>query len=464
VIANLVINGFPEAGIEISYPQDATPSNNRVLHNYIGVNATGTQAVPNGFGAEIHGFASDTAQALANVIDGNVISGNKQHGVALCDAKQTQVTNNIIGADRLGVAPIGNGSHGIWLLCAGDPANRIENNVIAFNGGSGILDTPDYNYAVATTAGGHQGNAFRHNAIYSNKELGINLLPPPAGYVDGVTPNDPGDGDNGANLLQNYPVLTAVKTTGATTTISGTLNSQPNQTFAVELFLNDAADPSGYGEGQIYLTTVTVNTDGAGNASFTVTLPRGMNPGQFVTATATDSAGNTSEFSAALGLSTANQPPVCTNARPSIATLWPPDHKFVPVTVLGVTDPNRDATKLTITSIFQDEPVTSRKDDDTAPDGKGVGASVAKVRAERSGSGNGRVYHIGFTAQDGHGGVCSGNVLVGVPKNKGKKGDPVDDGPRYDSTLGKVHASDTGQEDESDLAETTTIFLPMISR
>jgi hypothetical protein len=64
----------------------------------------------------------------------------------------------------------------------------------------------------------------------------------------------------------------------------------------------------------------------------------------------------------------------------------------------------------------------------------GVGASTAEVRPERAGSGNGRVYHITFTADDGHGGTCSSEVLVGVPKSQGKKGGPVDDGPLFDST------------------------------
>jgi hypothetical protein len=68
------------------------------------------------------------------------------------------------------------------------------------------------------------------------------------------------------------------------------------------------------------------------------------------------------------------------------------------------------------------------------PDGKGVGTSTAEVRAERDGKGDGRVYHIGFTADDGNGGTCSGVVLVGVPHDKGGANDPVDGGALYDST------------------------------
>jgi hypothetical protein len=129
-----------------------------------------------------------------------------------------------------------------------------------------------------------------------------------------------------------------------------------------------------------------------------------------------------------------NEPPDCTEASPSVDTLWPPNHSFVAVDVLGVIDPDGDEVAITIDSIFQDEPVDGQGDGSFTPDGQGVGTATAEVRAERAGPGNGRVYHIGFTADDGHGGTCSGEVLVGVPKNQGKKGAPVDDGPLYDST------------------------------
>lgn len=132
---------------------------------------------------------------------------------------------------------------------------------------------------------------------------------------------------------------------------------------------------------------------------------------------------------------TPNEPPVCTDAYASVDTIWPPNHKFVAVDVLGVTDPDGDPVSITIDSVYQDEPVDSTGDGAFAPDGQGVGNATAEVRAERDGAGNGRVYHIGFTADDGNGGTCSGEVLVGVPKSQGKKDAPVDDEPLYDSTL-----------------------------
>lgn len=166
-----------------------------------------------------------------------------------------------------------------------------------------------------------------------------------------------------------------------------------------------------------------------------------------------------------------NEPPDCSDAKPSRRFLWSPNHKFRGIRVKGVTDPDGDDVAITIDSIFQDEPVDTYGDGKYTPDGRGVGTSKAWVRAERaSGSwwnswwswpwkrshgkkkmkskGNGRVYHIDFTADDGTGDTCSGKVLVGVPLNKGKswyKGKrrykakrqqfPVDDGALYDSTV-----------------------------
>ena len=132
-----------------------------------------------------------------------------------------------------------------------------------------------------------------------------------------------------------------------------------------------------------------------------------------------------------------NRPPDCSNAGPSIDSLWPPNHKFVGINVLGVTDPDGDSITISVDSIFQDEPTDTFGDGSFTPDGMGVGTDTASVRAERSGTkkvpGNGRVYHIAFTASDGVGGSCSSTVLVGVPHDV--KDTPIDEGALYDSTI-----------------------------
>ncbi len=129
----------------------------------------------------------------------------------------------------------------------------------------------------------------------------------------------------------------------------------------------------------------------------------------------------------------ANNAPVCAGAVPSRATIWPPNGNFVNITILGVTDPDGDSVSITIDAIFQDEAVNAPGSGNTGPDGAGVGTSTAQVRAERVGSGNGRVYHIYFTATDSAGASCSGVVQVGVPQAPPKA--IIDGGPLYDSTV-----------------------------
>jgi hypothetical protein len=165
------------------------------------------------------------------------------------------------------------------------------------------VDSPDYRYSVAYTTSGHQGNAFLQNSIFSNGMLGIDLRAPGTnGNIDapqGVPlQNAPGGPHQGANLLQNYPVLNSAISSASSTVVTGSLNSTPGETFHLEFFASPTANASGYGEGKTYLGDTSVTTDPSGNASFSVTVPVGSLVGQVLSATATDPGNNTSEFSA----------------------------------------------------------------------------------------------------------------------------------------------------------------------
>ncbi len=129
-----------------------------------------------------------------------------------------------------------------------------------------------------------------------------------------------------------------------------------------------------------------------------------------------------------------NRPPDCSGAVATPRELWPPQHDFVDVQVSGVMDPDGDPVGITIMTIAQDEPLLGLGSGDTCPDGTGVGTSVARLRAERSGTGDGRVYHVSFAAEDGHGGRCTGSVTVCVPHDQELGRACVDQGILVDST------------------------------
>src|SRR6185312_8080284 len=120
-----------------------------------------------------------------------------------------------------------------------------------------------------------------------------------------------------------------------------------------------------------------------------------------------------------------------------VSVIWPPDHKFVAITIKNVKGPTGDPISITITKIMQDEPVNSAGSGNTTPDAAGVGTSTAQVRAERQGPADGRVYHIFYTASDAkpgsNSGTCTGQVLVSVPHDQTHAA--VDQGPLYDSTV-----------------------------
>ena len=133
---------------------------------------------------------------------------------------------------------------------------------------------------------------------------------------------------------------------------------------------------------------------------------------------------------ALVGAGAAVAAPDCSSAYASPATLWPPNHKFRPVTIEGV----RGEGKVTVdvACVHQDEPTNATGDGNTALDAWGVGTDRVRVRRERRGHGNGRVYTIAFSARDASGGSCWGTARVGVPKKR--KVPAFDDGARYAST------------------------------
>jgi hypothetical protein len=130
-----------------------------------------------------------------------------------------------------------------------------------------------------------------------------------------------------------------------------------------------------------------------------------------------------------------NQPPNCSTvvARPN--TLKPRFHKLELITLSGATDPDGGTVTLTITGVTQDEPINGTGDGDVAPDAKaGTLSNTVFLRAERSGSGNGRVYRISFTVSDGSGGTCTGTVKVSVPKDT--KSPAIDSAPPSYNSFG----------------------------
>lgn len=117
---------------------------------------------------------------------------------------------------------------------------------------------------------------------------------------------------------------------------------------------------------------------------------------------------------------TVNHNPVCTALSASPSSLWPPNHKFHTITVGGATDIDGNSLTTTITGVTQDEPLLGLGSGDASPDAMAVPghADQVQLRAERDGTGDGRVYVISASVSDGVGGSCTGTATVTVPHDQ----------------------------------------------
>jgi CSLREA domain-containing protein len=293
---NLISGNFVD-GVEI-LGIGLPPTGNTVQGNFIGTDSTGTKALGNG--ADAPAGAGGGVQLIGannNTIGGtvagarNVIAGNAVAGILDNGAQNNAIQGNFVGVGADGVTAVPNAT-GVWLMSPNAPAPAAQNNVIGgTQAGSGNLIEFNSGAGAIVSGATASGDEILGNSIFSNGGLGIDL------GNDGVTPNSLGGPHTGPNKLQNFPVITVVTPGSSTTTVQGTLNSTPSTTFRLEFFSSTACDPSGFGQGQVFLGFTNVSTDGSGNASYSVPLGVVVPAGTSIAATATDPANDTSEFS-----------------------------------------------------------------------------------------------------------------------------------------------------------------------
>lgn len=271
---------------------------NTIGSNLIGTNALQTAALPNQIGVSLSSFGNNalSGNTIGGPGNGNVISGN---GTGLQLTGDTTTNNTIDGnfiGSTSGATPSALANTGIGIITTlGTSANTIggsAGNTIAFNGGAGI-------FMLAGTA-----NRISRNRIYSNAGIGIDLRDSTGQATtssstsgSGVTLNDPGDADSGANELQNFPEISVSVPKPGQVRVQGSLDSTPSSSFTLELFKSAQSDPSGFGEGQEFIGSFPISTGVTGRAPIDVTANATLLSGETISATVTNSNGSTSEFS-----------------------------------------------------------------------------------------------------------------------------------------------------------------------
>ena len=297
--ARNVISGGDEKGIAIS---DGTASGNKVQGNYIGTDVTGMNDVGNAQ----HGI--DVFQAVNTQILDNVISGNDQFGVFLNATPGATIQGNLIGTDKDGTGNVGNTDSGIFL--AVDVENTMigglgvgEGNTIAFNGVGGLVLSN-----LAKT-----GNSVLSNSFFDNTGIGIDI-----DQSGGLTANDPGDSDGGANLTQNFPEISRAEIVAngdlVVDYVVDTAAGNATYPLTVQFF---EADSSASGEGKTGLSlsdTYTAAQTPRTNLNLGNAGALGVSAGDPIVALAIDANGNTSEFSVpfAVTMAAANTAPTLT--------------------------------------------------------------------------------------------------------------------------------------------------------
>jgi hypothetical protein len=301
-ISGNVISGNGGNGIMTYFHNSDT-----IQNNLVGTDITGTHPLGNRLAGMLLGIT--TTKDHGFTVSGNTFAANGGDGITFGGSTSVLQDNRIgVGVDG---TPLGNGRHGISGTTVGSGSNNLfvrnviaynagdgvgeggsnnlfGGNVIAYNGADGIsvgsgsnnvIGGPGAGNVIAYNAGdgvlvsGGHSYTIRYNAIFANEGLGIELT-------------------YNANHNQEAPVLDLALAHHHRTIISGTMTSTPDTTFTIDLFASSTPGP----QGEDYLTSIDVTTDDNGFAAFRTKI-YGSFSGQWITATATDSGGNTSEFS-----------------------------------------------------------------------------------------------------------------------------------------------------------------------
>ena len=330
-IKGFVIDDFALDGIHLQ-----GGGGNTIVGNWIGTDTSGNEPSDN-FGDGIQMEGSDGNQIGGmTAADRNVVSASGGHGIFMFNADGNTVEGNYVGTDVAGDDDFGNGidgiavdggsdntigpdnvtsgntNQGVALFRVGGASASSDNTVIGNTIGLGADGEALPNGGDGVLVASGTGNTVKENSIAENGGLGIDLIESIEDF-GGVTENDEGDGDSGANNLQNFPVLTSAEPQGGSVRIQGTLSSTPSTTFRVDYYSSETCDDSEFGEGERWIgwsQGLGTTTNASGEASFDtgsgLTAP--TSPGEWVTATATSPSGDTSEFSECIEIEESSLP------------------------------------------------------------------------------------------------------------------------------------------------------------
>jgi len=268
----------------------ATSAYCHVLNNLVGLDRDGVTSLANQYGVKAAGNFCEIAN--------NRITGNGLGGIWVTGNANT-LHGNLLGLNSQGNAAL---SGGYAILVDG------SNNTIGAQASAGYTGYNEGNGISFMSAGGIRVRQGQHNSVRGNLSSfnGLNhdgAMPDLVLGDQGVTANDYGDADVGANDLQNFPLgdslglANGLPTAGPVNAVfTGHLNSAANSSYRIDVYYAASCGQTGRGHAEWYLASKVVDTVGNNGAfSVNVTLPKSPVTSA-LSMTATDGAGNTSEI------------------------------------------------------------------------------------------------------------------------------------------------------------------------
>lgn len=246
-------------------------TDNRVEGNFLGLNLSGTGAIPNLYSGVFIGFGAQSNIVGGGVGTRNFISGNRVCGIAIGDTNTSGnlIQGNTIGLNSANGAAVPNESDGILIF------NAQSNQIGGLAPGVGNIIAGNSNYAVISIGASATNNSIRANSIFENGFEGIRFF-------------DEGNRSIGAPNLSFANLTTNLN-------VFGHVTLEANSSVELDFYASPFSPVSA--QGKTYIGTRSISSTGGGTTNFSFALNAIVSPEQFITATMTDSDGNTSPFS-----------------------------------------------------------------------------------------------------------------------------------------------------------------------
>jgi len=287
------------SGVNIQNSVNMDPDRCQIVNNLIGTNQSALAAIPNGWGINLAGSGC--------AVIGNRIAGNNYDAIWINGGDNNVVQRNLIGfgADDSGPLALEN-AWGIRIT----GSNNVIGSPFLASSLSGTVNANTIKYmlkgGVLVDGGNATGDSIRGNLIY---DIGGGGNAPAIDLGgDGATANDVTDADSGANLLQNYPTVNALKYPSAYPApgaqdvqayFFGELDGTAPGLYRMDVyFYNGGCVPGQRGRAEAYLGSYPALIGVGGTRSvfnYVLQLPN-VAADAAIALTATDSAGNTSEL------------------------------------------------------------------------------------------------------------------------------------------------------------------------